>query len=147
MLKRTITRALERLLTPVDIAWLVAFRVLFGLVMCVSALRFIAYGWIDDFFVTPTFHFKYYGFAWVEPLPGPELHALFWALAVLSACVALGLFEPPLRVRAGTPSPPGQRVEVGAGRLHFDARTRKRAGILTVVVRRRGRRCGARFFE
>ena len=92
MLKQPITRALERLLTPVDIAWLAAFRIMFGLAMCVSMLRFIAFSWIDAYFVRPSFHFKYYGFAWVEPLPGPQLHALFWALAVLSLCVALGLF-------------------------------------------------------
>lgn len=80
-------RALER---PIDIAWLAAFRVLFGLTMCVSMLRFIGYGWIDSFFVRPKFHFKYWGFAWVEPLPGPWMHALFWVLAGLAFALAIG---------------------------------------------------------
>lgn len=82
----------ERALAPIDIAWLAAFRILFGIVMCVSMLRFIGYGWIDPFFVRPTFHFKYWGFAWVEPLSGPLMHGLFYALAALGLCVALGLF-------------------------------------------------------
>jgi hypothetical protein len=76
----------------VDNAWLAAFRVLFGAVMCVSMLRFIAYGWIDRFFVQPQFHFKYWGFAWVQVLPAAGMHALFWVLALLAACVAFGLW-------------------------------------------------------
>jgi hypothetical protein len=82
-------RALAR---PVDAAWLGAFRALFGLIMAVSMLRFIAYGWIDRFFVEPRFHFKYWGFSWVEPLPAASMHALFWLLFALALCVALGLF-------------------------------------------------------
>jgi vitamin K-dependent gamma-carboxylase len=84
-------RLLGALLAPVDGAWLAAFRVLFGLAMCVSMLRFIAYGWIDEFFVAPAFHFKYWGFAWVEAIPAPQLHALFWVMAALALGIALGL--------------------------------------------------------
>jgi vitamin K-dependent gamma-carboxylase len=76
----------------VDGSWLRAFRVLFGLTMSVSMLRFIAYGWIDAFFVTPRFHFKYWGFAWVEPLSPALMHGLFWGLFALGLCIAAGLF-------------------------------------------------------
>ena len=79
--------ALER---PVDIVWLVAFRVAFGLTLAVSMVRFLAYGWVDEYFVAPRFHFKYYGFAWVEPLTGAQLHAVFWALLALALMVAAG---------------------------------------------------------
>jgi vitamin K-dependent gamma-carboxylase len=77
---------------PVDGAWLAAFRVLYGLTMCASMLRFIAYGWIDGFFVRPRFHFTYWVFSWVEPVPGPLMHALFWLLALAALCIALGLY-------------------------------------------------------
>jgi vitamin K-dependent gamma-carboxylase len=77
---------------PVDVAWLAAFRFLFGVTLAVSMLRFIAYGWIDAFFVTPKFHFKYWLFEWVEPLSATGMHALFWALFALASCVALGLW-------------------------------------------------------
>lgn len=77
---------------PVDAAWLAALRFLLGATLCVSMLRFIAYGWIDLLFVSPRFHFKYWGFGWVQALPAGYMHALFWALAGLSACVALGLW-------------------------------------------------------
>ncbi len=81
--------ALEK---PVSASWLGAFRVLFGLTMAVSMLRFLGYGWIDTFFVEPSFHFKYWGFSWVEPLPGPAMHALFWVLAAAALALALGVY-------------------------------------------------------
>jgi vitamin K-dependent gamma-carboxylase len=87
-----IERLMQRGHGQADIAWLVAFRVLFGSAICVSMIRFIAYGWIDALFVEPGFHFKYWGFGWVEPLPAGPMHGLFYALALLAACVAAGLF-------------------------------------------------------
>lgn len=76
----------------VDAAFLVALRVLFGAAMCVSMIRFLAYGWVERFFVEPRMHFKYWGFGWVEPLGASGMHTLFVGLAVLAACMALGLF-------------------------------------------------------
>jgi hypothetical protein len=81
----------EALSRPVSIAWLVAFRILFGAAMCVSMLRFIGHGWIDEFFVDPPLHFTYWGFGWVKVLPRAEMHALFWALAGLALAVAVGV--------------------------------------------------------
>ena len=86
-----LSRLTAHLLAPVDFAWLAAFRIIYGLLLAVSMGRFLAYGFIDTFFVEPRFHFKYWGFAWVEPLPGPLLHALFAALLVLALCIAAGL--------------------------------------------------------
>jgi hypothetical protein len=80
------------LTAPVDAAGIAAFRVLFGLIATISAIRFLAYGWVDDFFVKPRFFFKYWGFEWVVVPPAPYVHALFVALAVLGVVVALGLF-------------------------------------------------------
>ncbi|HEX2869638.1 MAG TPA: HTTM domain-containing protein [Polyangiaceae bacterium] len=77
---------------PTDGAWLAALRFLLGATLSISMLRFIAYGWIDLLFVTPRFHFKYWGFGWVQALPASYMHALFYALAALAACLALGLW-------------------------------------------------------
>lgn len=83
-------RVPDALATPVDIAWLAAFRFLFGMVMFVSMCRFLAYGWINRFFVEPAFHFKYWGFNWV-PAPGPVWgQVVFAVLALLALAVALG---------------------------------------------------------
>lgn len=81
---------LEGLLRPVDGAWLAAFRIGYGLALAFSMWRFIAYGWVTDFFVRPTFFFKYWGFEWVQPLPEPWLHALFWGLLGAALCIAAG---------------------------------------------------------
>lgn len=88
-LRETLTRALLR---PTDAAALAAFRFCFGLLGLVSCVRFLAYGWVDELFVKPRFFFHYWGFDWVEPLSARGMHALFVALAAVSACVALGLF-------------------------------------------------------
>jgi len=77
--------------SPVDSAWLAAFRVLFGLTLLTSTLRFLAYGWIDQLFVAPQFHFKYWGFSWVQVPPSAQLHGLFWLLSALCVLVSLGL--------------------------------------------------------
>jgi hypothetical protein len=87
--------ALERLvgalLRPVDLGWLAAFRVLYGLTLGVSMLRFLEYAWIERFFVSPRFHFKYWGFEWVEPLSSHGMHTLFAVLAALAFAMAAGL--------------------------------------------------------
>lgn len=93
-----LTRAARWMMRPVDIAWLAAFRILMSASLCVSMVRFIAFDWIDPYFVEPAFHFKYFGWTWVQPLPGPLMHGLFWALALLAACMTAGLF---FRVSAG----------------------------------------------
>ncbi|HEY6727864.1 MAG TPA: HTTM domain-containing protein [Polyangiaceae bacterium] len=75
---------------PVDGAWLGAFRFLFGLLLAVSVLRFLAFGWVERLLVEPTFHFKYWGFEWVEALPGPAMRALFWVLFGAALATAVG---------------------------------------------------------
>lgn len=77
---------------PTDVAGLVVFRVLFGLLGLVSSLRFLAYGWAEPMFERPTFFFSYYGFEWVRPLPPPGPTVLLVVIAVASLLVTLGLF-------------------------------------------------------
>ena len=55
-------------------------------------VRFLIYGWVERFFVGPSLHFKYWGFSWVQPMAGPAMTALFWALSGLALCMAVGLF-------------------------------------------------------
>jgi hypothetical protein len=88
-------KARAALAAPRDIASLVAFRVAFGLIVAVSGLRFLAYGWIDDMFAMPKFHFAHWGFGWLPAPPPAIAPALFAALAVLGALVAVGLWFRP----------------------------------------------------
>lgn len=82
----------RRLGAPVDGASLAALRVAFGLVMTAAVARFWAMGWIDALYVAPRFHFHYWGFEWVRPLPAPWIYVHFAVLAACAALVAVGLF-------------------------------------------------------
>ncbi|KIG14365.1 Vitamin K-dependent gamma-carboxylase [Enhygromyxa salina] len=75
----------------VDASSLVILRVFVGLLVCVSALRFVARGWVDELLLAPSFHFHYWGFAWVQA-PTPTLaYGLFAVLAAASLAFAAGL--------------------------------------------------------
>lgn len=82
----------NRMLEPRDAASLAVFRILFGTILSLSAVRFLWNGWVERFFVRPTFFFKYWGFEWVQVLPEPWMTALYVAMAVLAAFVAIGFF-------------------------------------------------------
>jgi vitamin K-dependent gamma-carboxylase len=80
------------LLRPTDAAALAVFRFCFGMLGFVSSIRFLAYGWVTELFVKPRVFLHYWGLDWIEPLSARGMHALFAALAAVSACVAIGLF-------------------------------------------------------
>ena len=82
---------IERLRQSHDAASLVAFRIALGGLVCVSAVRSLLNGWVDQWFVEPTFAFKYWGFSWVTALPPGWMHALFVLVAVLGAVFASGV--------------------------------------------------------
>lgn len=85
----TVTTALR---APTDTAGLVVFRMLLGALVTISAIRFLAYGWVDELFVKPTFFFTYWGFSWVRVLPAPWMHVVFASIAVLGVFFSAGLF-------------------------------------------------------
>lgn len=87
-----VDRFADRLFQHVDGSSLAFFRICFGVTMLVECWRFVDKGWIERYYIAPEFHFTYYGFSWISPLPGDGMYWLFGALAVLSLCVALGLF-------------------------------------------------------
>src|SRR5262245_48202657 len=84
-------RLRQRLAEPRDAAGLVAFRVALGVLVAVSALRFLVYGWVDRLLVAPGFHFKYWGLEWVPALGAPWMHLVFAALVVLGVAIAAGV--------------------------------------------------------
>jgi hypothetical protein len=76
---------------PVYSASLAVFRVVFGLMILGSMIRFGAKGWIDELYIQPGFFFKYYGFEWVRPL-GNYTYWLFIICGISALLFALGLF-------------------------------------------------------
>jgi hypothetical protein len=75
----------------VSIAPLITFRIVFGLLMLLSTIRFWWNGWIESIYVQPKFHFSYVGFEWVQPLGHIGMQLLFLCIALSSLMIALGL--------------------------------------------------------
>ncbi|MFQ5415774.1 MAG: HTTM domain-containing protein [Myxococcota bacterium] len=86
----TVGALARRLDQPVPIAPLVFFRVGFGALMAWEVLRYFSNGWIKRFWIDPGFHFKYFGFGWLEPWPGDGMYWHFGALGVLAVSIAIG---------------------------------------------------------
>ncbi len=68
---------------------LVVFRFFFGLLMCISLVRFYLKGWIKQLYIDPQFHFSYFGFEWVKPL-GDYTYLLFLLCFICSLFVCIG---------------------------------------------------------
>jgi hypothetical protein len=77
---------------PLDASALVAFRVLFGLVQFAGCVRFLAAGWVEDFFVAPSFFFHFWFARGVSVGPPWVMYSAVCMLAVLSLCIAAGWY-------------------------------------------------------
>ena len=76
---------------PVYSASLAVFRVVFGMMILFSTIRFWMKGWIEELYIQPQFFFSYYGFDWVKPI-GDYTYLLFIVCGVSALLFALGLF-------------------------------------------------------
>lgn len=70
---------------------LAVFRICFGLLMLYSMVRFWSKNWIHTIYVEPKFHFKYYGFEWIQSL-GTYTYVLFIICIICSILITLGLW-------------------------------------------------------
>lgn len=74
----------------VEAAPLAVFRILFGVLMFISIVRFWANGWIDKLYIQPKLFFSYYGFEWVKPL-GVYTYLLFVICGLAAIMIMIGL--------------------------------------------------------
>ena len=77
--------------TPAYAAALAGFRIVFGMMLLGSIVRFWLKGWIEELYVQPKFFFHYYGFDWL-PAPGNYTYLLFFICGLSALFFALGLF-------------------------------------------------------
>src|SRR6185369_4136575 len=75
----------------VDAASVAAYRIAFGEMLLASTIRFLAHGWVREFYGVPTHFFSYWGFAWLRPLPLFGMYALYGVIALAAACLMLGV--------------------------------------------------------
>jgi vitamin K-dependent gamma-carboxylase-like protein len=92
MLKNFINKIVSSFKGEKHIAPLVVLRMAFGAIMFISTLRFIAKGWVYDFYIAPKVYFPFYGFEWVKPLPAIIMYILFALMAIASLFILIGFF-------------------------------------------------------
>lgn len=80
------------LFRKVSISPLVTFRILFGLLMCASIIRFWTNGWIEAQYIEPTLHFKYFGFHWLPEPTDIGYYILFTIMALSAIGITFGAF-------------------------------------------------------
>jgi hypothetical protein len=78
------------LCVPVDISFLVLFRIVFSAAMLWTAAELWAHDTIAADYLRPPFHFSYHGFSWVKPWPDSGMYVHVAALGVLAICVGVG---------------------------------------------------------
>jgi len=83
-------RLCAALFKPVDISFLVFFRILFGGIMLWEVYRYFSNGWISRYYIEPALNFSYYGFSWVKPWPGRGMYIHFFVLGLAASCVMVG---------------------------------------------------------
>ena len=79
-----------RLQRPMDLVPLALFRMAFGAVMAIGVVRFVAKGWVHALYIDPVFHFSYWGFGWVVPLPAWAMYAAFAVMGLAAVMMMVG---------------------------------------------------------
>ncbi len=77
--------------SPVDGASLAALRALFGLLLSVAAVRFLAKGTVRFEYLEPHVFFPVNEWTWLRPLPGVGMYVVWGLLAVLGLTLSVGL--------------------------------------------------------
>lgn len=74
----------------VDGASLAVFRIGFGAIAAFWAIDYMLRGRLQAIYIDPAFHFTYYMFDWVRPLPGNGMYYLFVGFALCGLAIATG---------------------------------------------------------
>ena len=68
------------------------FRIFFGCLMIILVARYFYNGWINKYFIETNFHFKYWGFEWVQAWPEIWMYIHFIVMGLAAIFITLGLF-------------------------------------------------------
>jgi len=60
--------------------------------MVFSTMRFLILGWVEEHYIKPVYHFKYFGFEWVQPLPEFWMYAIHVIMVLASIGVMAGFY-------------------------------------------------------
>lgn len=85
-------KLINKIQQPTDVASVVLFRVGFGLIMFWEIFRYFYFGWVEEIYLKPQFHFQYQWFQWIGPLPADGMYYVFGGLGILALMIAFGLY-------------------------------------------------------
>ena len=87
---------MEYVCQEVDISSLVAFRIMWGLIMCFECYRFGVNNYVklDHYYVEPEFFGEYYGFHWIFRMTRSQLHIFLKCMMASSIGIATGTLYP-----------------------------------------------------
>lgn len=88
--KLIFSNAQKFLFKPIDNSQIVLFRILFGFLMVLESFGAIATGWVKKTLIDPQFTFSFFGFGWLQPLPGNGMYLYFILMGIVSLMVMLG---------------------------------------------------------
>ncbi|MFN3195344.1 MAG: HTTM domain-containing protein [Chlorobiota bacterium] len=86
-IKEKLNRLLFKQVNPEPLAF---FRIVFGILMLFSTIRFIAKGWVSEFYIEPSYFLKYPYFHWVQNPGEIGIYILFSTLIISSVFVTIG---------------------------------------------------------
>ncbi len=78
--------------TPTDNSALVAFRVIFGFLICYHCSFAFLSGAINDTYIEPEFTFAFIGFEFLKPLPGAGMYFYFAIMFLLGIMIMFAIF-------------------------------------------------------
>lgn len=90
--ERQSSRLLSAALRLVDPSSLAVFRILLGLILAAGTVRFIALGWVDVLFGTPTVFLHHWATPFIAPFSAPAMLAIEVGLVAIALCIAAGAF-------------------------------------------------------
>ncbi len=85
-----LSKAKKSAFAPVDIASIVSFRIVFGLLIVWTVERLWSYQLISRWWIDAPFQFKYPGFSWVNAWPGNGIYIHWILLGIFALFVAAG---------------------------------------------------------
>jgi vitamin K-dependent gamma-carboxylase len=83
---------MESLFKRIDNSGVVAFRIVFGIIIFIETSGAIITGWVYDIFIEPKYVFNYIGIEWLKPLPGNGMYFYYIVMASLGLAIAAGYF-------------------------------------------------------
>ena len=86
-IKEKLNSLLFKQVNPEPLAF---FRIVFGILMLFSTIRFIAKGWVTEFYIEPSYFLKYPYFHWVQNPGEIGIYILFSTLLISSLFVTIG---------------------------------------------------------